>query len=156
MANVLDDLIENLRRCRKHFLKHLDGVRDEEWDWKPYPQCKSLRETLQHLIIDDRAALESLISGEEPSYGTEPNEIHDIGELYKTLEESHEALLKALVDRFANAPLDADICVWGAHQKLAPGLAYLASEDFYHAGQASFIRLAINPEWDYYAAIYGE
>lgn len=66
MSITIDDLIGGLERSRSHLLRHLKGVKESQWDWKPYPEAKSLRETLQHLVIDDRAALESMRTGEEP------------------------------------------------------------------------------------------
>ena len=78
MSAILEDLIASLEKSRSHLLKHFRGLADDQWDWKPFPECKSLRETLQHLIIDDQAALESLRSGEEPSYDQSPTKIHEL------------------------------------------------------------------------------
>jgi hypothetical protein len=52
-------------------------------------------------------------------------------------------------------PLDAEVALWGTPQKLGRAIAYLTAEDFYHAGQIAFIRMASDPEWDYYACVYG-
>ena len=30
----------------------------------------------------------------------------------------------------------------------------ISSEDYYHAGQITFIRMATDPQWDYYRSIY--
>lgn len=54
MAFDVDSLIEGVRESRRFFLKHLKGLRDDQWEWKPYPECKSIRETLAHLVSDDR------------------------------------------------------------------------------------------------------
>jgi uncharacterized damage-inducible protein DinB len=155
MALTLDDLLDALRRSRAYFLKHVEGLKDEQWDFKPFPECKSVRETLQHLIIDDRAAVDSIRTGEDPNYEEGPYSIKDLSQLKQTLTDSHEALLQELRIRYANAPIDSEICVWGAQDKLGTGIAYFSSEDFYHAGQVAFLRMASDPEWDYYAAIYG-
>lgn len=156
MPITLADLQEGLRRSRRHFLKHLAHLRDDQWDFKPFPHCKSIRETLQHLIIDDRAALDSIRTCKEPVYETQPYEIHDIDELYRLLAESHGNLLAELGQRFGNAPLDSEICVWGHVEKAAVGIPYFSSEDYYHAGQVAFLRMASDPEWDYYFSIYGD
>ena len=159
MPTLLEDLIASLEKSRSHLLKHFKDVHENQWDWKPYPECKTLRETLQHLIIDDQAALESLRSGEEPSYDQSPMNIHELhgpDGLFENLKRSHEALISELRKRFADASLDTEVCVWGSMERLVPGIAYFASEDFFHAGQVSFIRMASDPEWDYYDQIYGE
>ena len=156
MPLTLDDLIGGIERSRQYFLKHLEGVRDDQWDFKPFADCKSIRETLQHLIVDDRAAVESIKTGEEPNYEEGPYSVLDLEDLKRTLVESHQELLGELRRRHANSPLDADICVWGNHRKLGVGIPYFSSEDFYHAGQVAFLRMASDPSWDYYAAIYGE
>lgn len=156
MAFTLDDVLEGVRASRAHFLKHLDGLREEQWDWKPYPECKSVRETVAHLVTDDRAALFSLETGKEPDYealSVEPG--RDSARLRALLDESHARLCEAIQARYANAPLDTEACIYGGSMKLARGIAHLSSEDFYHAGQVAFIRMATDPAWDYYAAIYG-
>lgn len=56
MAFTAAELIDGVRHSRRHFLKHLRGLRDDQWDWKPYPECKSIRETLAHLVWVDRIA----------------------------------------------------------------------------------------------------
>ncbi len=155
MALTLDDLIDSVRASRRFFLKHLNGLRDDQWDWKPYPECKTLRETLAHLIVDDRAALQSLETKAEPDYEALQESEHDIARLRTLLDESHARLCDYLKTHYADAPLDTEINVFGEPKKLAPGIAYFSSEDFYHAGQAAFIRIATDPAWDYYASIYG-
>ena len=156
MALTLEDLLEALRLSRRHFYKHLDGLRDDQWDFKPFPECKSIRETLQHLIVDDLAAVESIRTGKEPNYEESPYSELEIDKLRAHLVESHENLLREIKERYKDAALDADICVWGHHEKLAVGVPYYSSEDWYHAGQVAFLRTASDPSWDYYKAIYGE
>ena len=156
MAVTLNDLLDGLRGSRRHFLKHVEGLREEQWDWKPYPECKSIRETLMHLRVDDRAALASIQSGKEPDYealSAEEAE-QDAEKLLSALNESFETLLTEISQRYADAPLDAEICIFGDNKKLAVGVPYLSSEDFYHAGQVAFVRMASDPAWDYYTAIY--
>jgi len=131
-------------------------LKDDQWDFKPFPACKSIRETLQHLVVDDRAALNSLTTGGEPDYEAGACNITDLEQLHQALEESHDALLNAIRSRYASSGMDADICVWGSHEKLGSGLPYFSSEDFYHAGQVAFIRMASDPDWDYYETIYSD
>ena len=52
---TVHDLLEEAKGSRRYFLKHVKGLTAEQWDWKPYPECKSVRETVAHLISDDRA-----------------------------------------------------------------------------------------------------
>src|SRR2546428_52646 len=101
MAFTLDDLLDGLRGSRKHFLRHLEGVKEEQWDWKPYTECKSLRETLVHLVVDDRAALSALQNPGEPDYeglvsGATAEAGSDPGLLRRMLDESHARLVAFL------------------------------------------------------------
>lgn len=64
MAFTLQDLIEAVQGSRRHFLKHPEGLRENQWDWQPYPQCKSIRETLMHLLGNDRTLLFSRETGQ--------------------------------------------------------------------------------------------
>ena len=161
MAFGTEDLIEGLRASRRHLLKHLEGLRDDQWDWKPYPECKSIREALPHLITDDRAALQALETGGEPDYmallGQADREFagQGIEQVRAALDASHERLCAYIADRFRDAPIDTEVSAYGAPMKLGRAIPYLSSEDFYHAGQIAFIRMATDPAWDYYAAIFG-
>src|SRR5262245_12699842 len=106
MALTLEDLLEGVRASRRHFLKHLRGLSEEKWDWKPYPECKSIRETLAHLIWVDRASLQSLQTGQEPDYAALEVHERDIDLLSAMLAESHERLCGFLTTRYREAPLD--------------------------------------------------
>ena len=152
---TVTDLVASVRASRRHFWKHLAGLTEAQWDWKPYPECKSVRETLAHLVQDDRAALEALRTGGEPDYegATEPE--RDMARLRAILAESHEALCAAILEKYADSPLGDTASIWGSPMPLGRGIPYLCSEDFYHAGQVAFIRQATDPAWDYYGAIYG-
>src|SRR4030067_1771496 len=100
MAFTPDDLFAGLRASRKRFLKHLEGLREAQWDWRPYPECKSIRETLAHLIADDRAALQSLQTGKEPEYDSLQEPERDPAKLRALLDESPELLCGFLVKHY--------------------------------------------------------
>src|SRR5688500_2409022 len=160
MAFGTEDLIEGLRSSRLHFLKHLKGLSAEQWTWKPYPECKSIYETVVHLVGDDRAAHQSLETGGEPAYEEILEAAHaeaggDKGKALDMLEESHEKLCAYIGARFAGVPLDSAFSAFGSKMKVGSGSPFLSSAHYYQAGQVSDIRMATNPEWDYYAHIYG-
>lgn len=155
MGYNLDDMLEGLTKSRQMFLRHLEGLREDQWDWQPYPQCMSIRQTLRHLIVDDRTALESLRTGLDIDYGQWGETEEEISRLLELLRDSHQNLLDYLRANFADAAPETEICAWGTWRKLPQGIAHFSSEDYYHTGQVSFIRMASDPEWDYYAAIYG-
>ena len=161
MALTLESLLEGVRASRRQFFKHLEGLTDEQALWKPYPECKSVRETLVHLIQVDQAALDSLKTGTldawstlEPQIATETKSL-TLPELRSLLEQSHTALLDYLATTYATHALDEPIPLWASPTPLGRAVPYLSSEDFYHSGQLAFIRQATDPSWDYYAAIYG-
>ena len=156
MAYTLEDVLEGVRSSRRFFWKHLSGLTEEQWSWKPYPECKSVTETLAHLILDDRMALFSLETGKEPDYDVNPVTETDREKLISLLHESHAKLIEFIKSKYAEAPLDSEAYAWGTPMKLGRAIAYLSSEDFYHAGQVGYIRGASDPTWDYYSTIYGE
>jgi hypothetical protein len=155
MALLLNDFIDGLRGSRSHFLKHLIGLTPEQWVWKPYPECKSITETAQHLLIDDLAALDALKSGAEPDYDsftvieTEPDA------LVAALKKGSSDLIEHIKATYKDADLETPVSAWGKMLPLAVALGYWSSEDYYHAGQVAYIRMATDPKWDYYATIYG-
>lgn len=159
MELTLNELIEGVQNSRQFFFKHIEGLRDDQWDWKPYPECKSIRETLPHLVTDDRAAIESIETGEMPDYDAIAtiamrDAPDDLEKQFAILTDSHAQLIALLQAKYGDQPLDADICIWGHHGKVVRLVPYLSSEDYYHAGQVGFIRMATDPEWNYYESIY--
>src|SRR5271170_4825454 len=103
MAYSLDDLIDSVQASRRHFLKHLDGIREDQLDWKPYPECKDIRETLVHLLCDDRVALKCLQTGEHPDWEKDYAELErDYECLRAMLAESHVKLVDFLKSRYAD------------------------------------------------------
>ena len=157
MALTLEDVVAGVRSSRTFFLKHLRGIREDQWDWKLYPECKSIRETVAHLVVDDKAALYSLQTGEEPDYEKlqEQESVQASEQLLATLTESFEALLTYIQTNYAETPLETEVCAYGTPMKLGRAVAYFSAEDYYHAGQVAYIRMATDPEWDYYTNIYG-
>lgn len=156
MAVDIETLISAVQKSRAFFLKHANGLRDDQWDWKPYPECKSIRETLAHLIADDRASVVMLETGEFPDFGGMLERETATPKLLDLLAESHENLCAFLRGRFADTPLDSVVKFFGGPEPLGLAIMGITSEDYYHAGQVAFIRMATDPEWNYYKEIYGE
>jgi uncharacterized damage-inducible protein DinB len=156
MAFETADLIESVRKARKSFLKHIDGITDEQVVWKPYPECKSIAETLDHLHWGDNATVQNAKSGQDPDYSSVPSAppTQSLAELKSRLAESHSALMKYLTSEFAGKPLDTPISFYGHPTPIGDALGALLSEEGYHTGQISFVRMATDPSWDYYTAIY--
>jgi hypothetical protein len=154
MPYTTDDVLKQLRHARGFLLKHLDGLTDEQWSSKPNAGCKSPLETLAHLIADDRCALDCLTSGTEPDYSAYDEPVTDRQTLLARLASTHEQLCAYIAERYGGATPDTEVCIYGQTGKLG-GLTYLASEDYYHAGQIAYVRLAADPAWDYYAQVYG-
>ena len=155
MSFTSEELINDLVQTRNHFLKHLRGITAEQTEWKPYPECMSVKEILAHLVCDDRSALDGLRSGMEPDYDAHREQERDFGKLVELLHQSHAELIGYLRERYGTSELDEKVLIWGQERKLGAALAFLTSEDYYHAGQVAFIRMATNPEWDYYGEIFG-
>ena len=154
MAFDIETLITAVQKSRRNFLAHLKGLRDDQWDWKPYPECKSIRETVAHLIADDRAAVVMLETGEFPDFGGMLEREAAPAKLQALLAESHENLCAFLRRRFADAPLDGVVKYFFGPEPLGLAIMGGSSEDYYHAGQVAFIRMASDPQWDY-KEIYG-
>ena len=152
MAFELDDLVDNMHGALRFFLAHLDGLKADQWDWKPSPACRSIREMLLHLseTYEDKAALEGALARPAP----------DVSEVQRLFEAAAKLDYARLCRKYASTPMDAEIAVAGgdwflgrASVKAGTLLARRAWEECYHTGQIVFIRLATDPDWD--AAVYG-
>ncbi len=147
MAFDIDDMIDNMHGALKFFLAHLTGLRDDQWDWKPAPACRSIREMLTHLCetYEDKAALEGALAQPHP----------DISQVQTLFEAAAKQDYTRLQARYAETPLDAEIAIAGGdwflrRERVKAGtlLARRAWEECYHTGQVVYIRLATNPDWN--------
>ena len=151
----LNSVIESIHASRKYFLNHIKGLRQDQWDWKPFPECKSIGETLAHLIADDRAAIHILETGQFPDFGSILEHAPDPIKLQALLTQSHENLVAFLLNKFSDTSLDTPVNYFEGVISLSQAILGISSEDYYHAGQVAFIRLATDPQWDYYQQVYG-
>jgi uncharacterized damage-inducible protein DinB len=155
MPFTLEDIISEIETSHESFYKHLKDIGDEQWTWKPYPECKSITETISHLIINNYAAISSLKTGKEPDYESFKIDETDPVKLIELQKKLSKELIEFLESAYAHTPLDAEVRLWGSPVKLGALAVRLSSEYHYHAGQVAFIRMATNPEWNYYGEIYG-
>jgi len=147
VAFKIDDLVDNMHGALRFFLAHLHGLRDHQWDWKPAPACRSIREILVHLCetYEDKAALEEALARPIP----------DTIQVQALFEAAARRDYARLRQKYADTPLDAEVAVangdWflgRAHVKAGTLLARRAWEECYHTGQIVAIRLATDPTWD--------
>ena len=125
----LDMLIEGVRSSRKYFLNHINGLRDDQWDWKPYPECKSIRETLAHLIADDRATIQILETGQFPDFGGLLESETNADRLQSLLSQSHEELSEFIQAKFSQTPLDTLVNFWEGPIPLGQAIIGISAED---------------------------
>jgi hypothetical protein len=140
----LDEILDNLYRSQRFFRAHLNGMREGQWDWKPYPACRSVREILLHWVEvfdDGAAALRAALEEERP----------DVARVQSLMREAGLRYGERFRARYADTPLDSRLPNGVA---VATMLASLAAEDNYHAGQVAFIRLATDPTWDWVEAVH--
>ena len=147
MTLELDDLVDNMHGALKFFLAHLNGLRDDQWDWKPVPACRSIREMLEHLCetYDDKTALEEALARPCP-------DVSQVQSLFEAAAKQDYARLRAC---YAQTPLDAEIAVAGGdwflgRESVKAGTLLMrrAWEECYHTGQVVTIRLATDPDWN--------
>ena len=147
MVFELDDLVDNMHGALRFFLAHLHGLRDDQWDCKPGPACRSVREILVHLCetYEDKAALGEALAWPVP----------DVSQVQTLFEAAARQDYARLRQKYATTPLDAEIAVPGgdwflgrASVKAGTLLARRAWEECYHTGQVVAIRQATDPDWD--------
>ncbi|MCX7799128.1 MAG: DinB family protein [Fimbriimonadales bacterium] len=151
-----ESALNALRHAREHFLRHLRGITEEQTEHKPCRDCKSIRETVAHLVVVDVAAAESLRKGQAPDFGRLEAPTGSLDELLRRLMESHASVLAAMAEALKKSGSHGDVCAFGEWCHPCEATSLLASEDYYHAGQVAAIRMATDPGWDYYRSVYGD
>ena len=96
MAFEIDDLVDNMHGALRFFLAHLDGLKADQWDWKPAPACRSIREMLLHLseTYEDKAALEKALARPVP----------DVSEVQRLFEAAAKQDYARLRRKYADTP----------------------------------------------------
>ncbi len=144
MAVGLDEILDNFYRSQRSFRAHLNGMREEQWDWKPFPACRSIREILLHWA-------DLFSPGETPLRAALKTATPDVAAVQRLMQEAGQRFGGGFREQYADAAMDSPF-----PNGLALGsvLAGLSSEDSYHAGQVAFIRLATDPAWDWVRAVH--
>ena len=144
MAIGLEEVMENLYRTQRFFRAHLNGMQPEQWDWKPFPACRSVREILLHwaeIFAADDAALTAGLTAAFPNVASVQELMKEAGLRFGT----------GFSAQYAECGLDSRLPNGVA---VGTALASLAGEDNYHAGQIAFIRLATEPDWNWVQAVH--
>lgn len=155
MSYGLPQIVFGLIYSYGNAMKHIAGCSDEQWNWKPYPECKSIGETVEHLIVDCRASVYCLRTGAMPDFEKLGVTETDRVKLHELLDQAHQQLLQYIEANYTDTPMDTMVTMWGMQMPLGAAIGSMTSEYTYHAGQVAFIRMATDPNWDYYAAVYG-
>jgi len=152
MPYTVAEAVQSMRDAHDHFLKHLQGVREDQLDWRPNAACKTIRETLAHLTSDYRAMVLSVKTGGEPDYDACQVAETDLNRLHALMAEEFANACALVSSTYTS--VDDEACVFGWKMPLGKAIPLFCSEDYYHAGQVAFIRMATDPDWDYYGAVY--
>lgn len=124
--------------------KTLEGLTQEESEWKPTPESNNIVWQLNHLSRIININMPRLIKEDfdwvpknwSPDY---KENVSDIGKLVKDINNGKEAVLPE-IGELSNAQLLKETKYWGGTRKKKEGLfAYLA-EIAHHKGQVAYIR----------------
>ncbi|MCH8275252.1 MAG: DinB family protein [Armatimonadetes bacterium] len=144
-----------MEASRAWFLKLLDGLKEEQWDAKPYPNVMSIRETLAHMVTNDRV-LPVMLKGEEPDYESfRPDAGLSHDDLLALLAETHKAKIDFLSQTYMDRDLNEEMqTVYSGKKPIWSEILGFVPEDWYHIGQMSLVRQGTDANWDYYAHFY--
>ena len=144
MAVGLDEILQSFYSSQRFFRAHLNGMRADQWDWKPFPACRSIREILLHWaeqFSPGQTAFQAAMQAPTP----------DVAVLQRLMKEAGVRFAEAYREKYAETPMDAP---FSNGTPVGTVLAGFSGEDNYHAGQIAFIRLATDPDWDWVKAVH--
>lgn len=145
---TIESAVNSLTASRSWFLRHLEGIDEEAFAFHEPKIHRTIGEICDHLLENDRQAIQTLLKLDEI-----PPEI--MGASYKErLVQSNEAVVLAFKERWSLDPSAGMALISGGTEGLERGISYPSVEDYYHSGQVTLLRLAMEQEWDYFAAIY--
>ncbi len=144
MAVGLEEILNSFYFSQRFFRAHLNGMRADQWDWKPFPACRSIREILLHWAEQFTPGQTAFQAALEP---TTP----DVALVQTLMKEAGVRFADGYREKYAETPMDAP---FPNGTPVGTVLASLSGEDNYHAGQVAFIRLATDPDWDWVKAVH--
>jgi len=152
MSEQASIIQENADFLFTRLLKTVEGLSEEEAEWKPTPESNNIVWQLNHLSRITNLSMPRLIKEDHdwmpqnwnPNY---KEEVNNSDRLITDLEKGKELVLSELGE-LSKDQLEKDTKYWGGTRKQKEGLfAYLA-EIAHHKGQIAYIRAT-------YARVHG-
>ncbi len=153
--SIFELALTQLRAQRKELRRLTHNLHEAQWDYQPYKHLNSIRTTLIHLLIVDRAAIvkmEDPMNFQWDALVTEEERQSSPAKLLDLLDESLTNVEDHYRQTYQALPLDTSVHLFGSDITVLGALFTLAAEYGYHNGQVSFLRQASDTSWEYYTA----
>jgi hypothetical protein len=141
LSNDLNYFKEYVEHTLSRTREALQGVTDEELNWKPVAQMNNINHILRHTARINLILLPQVLEG--TTTGVWSDEYEDIEhtkeELLKDLEKGQSMVL-SLLDGMKDVDFDMNIPLWGGIKRRKNGVYMLVSEIDWHGGQIALIR----------------
>lgn len=153
MSEQASIIQENAEFLFTRLIKTVEGLTEEEAEWKPTPESNNIVWQLNHLSRITNLSIPRLIKDNHdwtpPNWDPNYKEaINNIDRLIQDLEKSKERVIIGLGE-LNKAQLEKETKYWGGIRKQKEGIfAYLA-EIAHHKGQIAYIRAT-------YARLHGK
>ncbi len=146
MAHSLAESLANIYRvCSKALYPVLNGLSEQQLNWKPAPESRSISEIYRHLIRVDAWFLKQFQI--QPAV-QDPGETH-AAHLLDSLRQSHQYVLDLL--RACQTPADlrrqSPAPELAGHNTLAEAIIHMAQHYLYHLAQVIYLRRAQDRAW---------
>lgn len=144
-SRLQKSILDVFETCRQPLFAVLDGITDQQLNWKPAPESRSIGEIFRHLLRVDGWFLRRL--GIEPVVGdAKSGSVEDI-------RHHLESIQKQLGEIVAAAESDEDILrerlsLDGKdRERLGVAVLHIAQHDLYHLAQVVYLRRAQDRTW---------
>lgn len=140
------DLAMALAASREFLVRQVRGLTASECDYLVPGMRATVNQIVEHMIANDAFCMDKLGGAkwiDDPSLSAE-----------QRLSRSGMALQQEIRANWSHKQEEALLRLAGGGEGIAKGVSYIQIEDFYHAGQVCWIRLAIQPDWDSDADTY--
>lgn len=141
----IETLLKIYDICARTLYPVLDGIPEEQLNWRPAPESRSIGQIIRHLIRVDRWFLER--QGYAPDI-SDPGEVGP-AELLQALQNTHaqiRAVLESIPDDAALARKSTAPNA-GPHETLAEVVVHIAQHYLYHLAQVIYLRRAQDRSW---------
>lgn len=138
-------ILEIHQVCTEPLYAVLDGINDEQFNWKPAPESRSINEIICHLVRVDISFLKRL----DRKADTEPLQNGTVAQVFIALKHIHAEMRQVVQDCADDSELFTRSTIKEAKETdtINEHILHSCQHNLYHLSQVIYLRRATDRSW---------